>query len=501
MKSSLIRIIELLFVLGFLVGLGWGQNASTGAIGGTTLDPSGAALVGAQISLTNDATGAARTGVSSPNGDYFFPLLSPGSYTVKASKTGFKELVRPHVLVSVTETVRVDLHLEVGASSEVVTVSAEVPLLNTIDSAQGAVTDGLAIQSLPLATRNYTQIIGLSPGIAADVTDASALGAGAGNQAAGPNGFSAHGGATNDNNYQINGAEVNDLMGAGSLSGGVAVPNPDTIQEFKVQTGQYDASYGRNGGANVDLITKTGTNTLHGTLFEFLRNDALDANEFFRKVNHQPRPAVKQNQFGGSVGGPLVKDKLFYFGSYQGTRQRNGLGGGLCISQVVLPPFTNDRSAAALGAMFSGPTGGAIAPDGSNISPQALALLNQKLPNGDYVIPTPQTVTPVANPTLAQLSAEGTSSFSITCPYTENQFLVNMDYQQSEKSTLSGSYFFSNSSQITTLNTNQNLDGSAVPGFPANSEHEYRVVTISHRYAISPGLVNQATLGYHRVVG
>src|SRR5262249_24586924 len=137
-----------------------------------------------------------------------------------------------------------------------VTVSAEVPLLNTVDSAQGAVTDGRAIESLPLASRNYTQIIGLSPGISSEVTDASALGGGAGSQAAGTNGFSAHGGATNDNNYEINGAEVNDLMGSGTLSGGIAVPNPDTIQEFKVQTGQYDASYGRNGGANVDLVTK-----------------------------------------------------------------------------------------------------------------------------------------------------------------------------------------------------------------------------------------------------
>jgi Carboxypeptidase regulatory-like domain/TonB-dependent Receptor Plug Domain/TonB dependent receptor len=500
-KSSIIRLIELLLVLLLVGGIGLGQSANTGAIAGTATDPSGAVVVGADITVTNEATGGVRNSSSSTNGSYSVPLLAPGSYTLKGSKAGFKAVVHAHVLVTVTETTRVDLRLEVGAPSEVVTVSAEMPLLNTVDSAQGAVTDGRAIASLPLASRNYTQIIGLSPGISSEVTDAGTLGGGAGSQAAGPNGFSAHGGATNDNNYQINGAEVNDLMGSGSLSGGVAVPNPDTIQEFKVQTGQYDASYGRNGGANVDLVTKSGSNQLHGTLFEFLRNDVLDANDYFLNQQKAPRPAFKQNQFGGSLGGRLVRNKLFYFGSYQGTRQRNGLGAGLCISTVLLPPFTNDRSAAALGALFSGPTGGGIAADGSNISPQALALLNLKLPNGDFVIPTPQTVTAVANPDLAQFSTEGRSTFSITCPYTENQFLVNVDYLRSDKSTLSGSFFFSNTNQVTTLSTNPNIAGSGVPGFPSSSDHQYRVVSLSHRYAFSSSLVNQATLSYHRVVG
>lgn len=501
MKSSLIRLIQLLLVLPWLAVIGLGQSASTGAIAGTATDSSGAVVVGADINVTNEATAGVLNASSSTNGTYSIPLLAPGSYTVKAAKAGFKGLVRPHMLVTITETTRVDLRFEVGAPAEVVTVRAEAPLLNTLDSAQGAVTNDQAIESMPLASRNYTQIIGLSPGISAEVANASTLGGGAGSQAAGPNGFSAHGGATNDNNYQINGAEVNDLMGAGSLSGGIAVPNPDTIQEFKVQTGEYDASYGRNGGANVDLVTKTGSNQIHGSLFEFFRNDVLDANDYFLNQQHQPRAAFKQNQFGGSLGGPIVRDKLFYFGSYQGTRQRNGLGGGVCISTVLLPPFTSDRSAAALGALFSGPTGGAIASDGSNINPQALALLNQKLPNGSYVIPTPQTVTPVSYPTLAQLSTEGSSSFSLACPYTENQFLVNGDYIQSDKSSLSGSFFFSNTSQTTTLSTNPNIVGNAVPGSPSSQTNDYRVFTLSHRYAFSANVVNQATLGYHRVLG
>src|SRR5262249_47987179 len=151
-------------------------------------------------------------------------------------------------------------------------------------------------------------------------------------------------------------------------------------------TGQYDAAYGRNAGANLNLVTKGGSNQFHGALWEFLRNDALNANTFFRNNVKQPRPVLKQNQFGFDFGGPVMKDKLFFFTSYQGTRQRNGLDTN-CSSQVTTPALTNDRSPAALGALFAAPNnhgvfGGTIAPDGSNINPVALKLLNLKLPNG-----------------------------------------------------------------------------------------------------------------------
>ena len=497
MNRSRIRFATPLYVLLLLVGMAEAQSASTGAITGVVADPSGAVVSGVRLTATNEASGDSRDAVSSSSGSYLFPLLSPGSYTVKASKGGFKELVRPKVLVSVTETVRVNVHLEVGAITEVVTVNTEPELLDTVDAAEGAVTDGRAISALPLASRNYTQIIGLSPGISSEVTDATALGRGTGSEAAADHGFSAHGSGTNDNNYQMNGVEVNDLMGSAFLSGGVPVPNPDTIQEFKVQTGQYDASYGRNSGANVDLVTKAGSNQIHGSLFEFFRNDVLNANTYFLNQQHQPRAVFKQNQFGGSLGGHLVRDKLFYFGSYQGTRQRNGFDPTRCASTVFLPLFTDDRSRGALGTLFSGPTGGVIAPDGSNISDQAYALLNLKLPNGNYVIPTPQG----SNPAAQGYADAGVSSFSVPCHFTEDQFLVNVDYLQSAKSSLSGSFFFSNTNQVATLPTNANIAGSGVPGFPENIDNRYRIVSIAHRYSISSNLVNQATIGYHRLVG
>ena len=248
--------------------------------------------------------------------------------------------------VAVTETGTLNIQLQLGSVSETVVVTSAGEQLQTETSALGRVADTLIVESMPLVTRNYTQILALSPGVAADVIDAGQLGRGSG-------AFVAAGGTANDNNFNMNGVEINDFQQSGSFSGEVAVPNPDTIEEFKVQTGQADASYGRDAGANVNVVTKTGTNEFHGKLFEFLRNDALNANEWFRKLNGQPRQVLRQNQYGMTFGGPIVKNKLLFFTSYQGTRQTNGVAGG-CSATFNTPPLTDDRSAAALGALFYG---------------------------------------------------------------------------------------------------------------------------------------------------
>ncbi len=502
--AEIARVASRVIWVGFVVAVAMtgissqsqAQTAATGGISGIVTDASGAVVGNAKITVTGESTGDTHTGTSTSNGGYIVPLLPPGTYTVRASKTGFKELVRPGVAVHVTETAVANLQLTVGASSEVITVSSEAELLDTHDPALGKVTNELIVSSLPLVTRNYTQIIGLSPGVSTEVNNATDLGRGAGSEAVGDRGFSVHGGPTNDNNYQVNGVEVNDLMGSGSFSGGIAVPNPDTIQEFKVQTGQYDASYGRNAGANVDLVTKRGTNAIHGTAFEFFRNDVLNANDYFLKQDGQPRPVIKQNQFGGSLGGPVVNDRLFYFGSYQGTRQRNGLGGGLCSSSVPSPPLTDDRSRAALGTLFNGPTGGLIAQDGSNIDDRSLALLNQKLGNGKYVIPSPQTVN-----TSESFFVQGSSTFSQACPFSEDQFLISVDYFPSVKSSLNSRFFYSNDSQSALLPTNGNIAGFGLPGFPQADDNWFRVFSLSYTYSFSPRFINQLTVGYHRLRG
>jgi hypothetical protein len=174
-------------------------------------------------------------------------------------------------------------------------------------------------------------------------------------------GIYSHGSRSYDNNWQLDGISVSDVLGAGSISGGIPLPNPDTLQEFKVQTGLYDASFGRGSGANVSVVTKQGGNRFHGSLFEFLRNEALNANDYFLNETGQTRAELKQNQFGGTLGGPIRKDKLLFFVSYQGTRQENGIAVGqsrvACSAASTEPALADNRSPAALGKLFGGMTG------------------------------------------------------------------------------------------------------------------------------------------------
>lgn len=475
------------------------QGSGTGALTGTVTDATGGAISGASVQLTSRNTGEVRTVVSITNGTYSVPALPPGEYALTVSKDGFKTDTVLKVEIIVAETVALNVRMEVGARTETVTVEATAEQLQTESSTLGRVTSGEQVRTLPLVARNYTQIISLNAGVAADVTDAGALGRGAMGNGGAP--IVSNGGTINDNNIQMNGTAINDLQSSGTFSGGVAIPNPDTIQEFKVQTGQYDASYGRNAGANVDLVTKGGGNQFHGAVWEFLRNDALNANTFFRNATGQSKPVLKQNQFGFDFGGPVRKEKLFFFTSYQGTRQRNGIDFN-CSSSINTPPLTNDRTAAALGALFAGQrgvfqdafggVGPAIAADGSNINPVALALLQLKGPDGKFVIPTPQTVK-----TSVPFDSQGFSAFSTPCPYTEDQFMTNSDWQINDKSKLAARFFFANSDTVYSI-PQANFGGGSAPDFPVGVKNDFRNFTLTHSYVFGPSLVNQATLGFHR---
>jgi len=490
MRASTRSTLLLALVVILVAAQASAQTAATGALSGLVTDPSGAVVSEARISVVNEATGAAVTAVSSSNGRYLVPLLSPGSYRVDVSKQSFKVSTYPNIVVAVTETRTLNLGLQVGTVTESVQVDSSTEQLQTESSGLGHVTNSQMVENLPLVTRNYTQIVGLSPGVAADVTNAGSLGRGGGSDGGEP--FVANGGSSMDNNFQMNGVEINDVQHSGFLSGGVAVPNPDTIQEFKVQTGQFDAAFGRNAGANVDVVTKGGSNEYHGTLFEFFRNEKLNANEYFRKLNDQPRQILRQNQFGFTFGGPIRKDKLFFFTSYQGTRQLNGVDVN-CSSTISTPPLTNDRSAAALGALFAGQTGlfggSAIVPDGSNIAPQALALLQRKLPDGSFLIPTPQRIDPT--------TGLGTNAFSIPCRFTEEQFMTNADWQQSEKSKFAGRFFFANSHEDRSLPPNT-FGAATAPGFPLTGVTHFRNFSLTHTYLFSNALLNQAEIAFHR---
>ena len=317
------------------------QSAGTGALSGIVTDASGSSVAGARVKVTSQSSGEVRTVSTGPAGTYTVPALLPGAFRVDVTKEGFRTSTIPSVQIVVTETNTLNISLEVGQVAEKVIVEAQVSQLQTESSTLGRVTTSQQVESLPLAVRNYTQIIGLNPGVSAEITNAGELGRGGGGNNQDPT--VSNGNWASDNNFEMNGVGVNDIQQSGHFSAGVAIPNPDTIQEFKVQTGQYDASYGRNAGASVDVVTKGGTNEYHGAAWEYFRNNDMNANTFFGNSHSQPRPILKQNQFGGDFDGPIKKDKLQFFTSYQGTRQKNGLDPN-CSSTIQEAPLTNDRS-------------------------------------------------------------------------------------------------------------------------------------------------------------
>jgi hypothetical protein len=484
-----------------------GQTAATGALSGKVLDPTGAEVPNAEIQLTYHQTGDADADSSDSAGSFHFLLLPPGSYDLQVNKSGFAPFHLANINVPVTETVRLEFHLRLASVTGSVQVSSDAAMVQTDTIALGRVVNQTAVTGLPLVTRNFAQIADLSPGVATGVSNAGELGAGgtALSQIDKSNdGLFVHGARSYDNNFQLDGISVSDVQGSALASGGIPIPNPDAIQEFKVQTGLYDASYGRYGGANVSVVTKAGTNSYHGSIFEFFRNDALNANDYFLNRTGQPRPPLKQNQFGFDIGGPIKRDKLLFFGSYQGTRQVNAVASGqartACTVSLTTPPITNDRSAAALGRLFGGMSGAlggaAVSPDGSNINPVALELLNFKLSDGSYLIPTPQTVNP-AQP----FASQGFSTLSQPCHYDADQFLINADYFPSSKSRFSFRSLSTNSNQLVTFPGNGLNQAGNLAGFPSNVTGDYRVISISHTYAFSSNWLNQARFGYVRTVG
>ena len=467
------------------------QAPGTGAISGQIYDASGAFVANARVTVVNEGTNWSRSVTATSEGLFRVPLLAPGNYSVLVDATGFRQKTLPSIHVIISETAVVNVRLEVGSAASVkVQVNDSSELAQTESAALGRVTDGKTVVALPLSNRNFSQILALSAGVIADVPNAANLGSNTQN-------VTANGAKPTANNFQFNGVDANNIS-ENSFSGelfapetGIAIPSPDTIAEFKVQTGLYDAGYGRSAGANVDFVSKAGTNHFHGSLWEFFRNDALNANDFFLKENGQPRPVLKQNQFGGALGGPIGKNKTFFFLSYQATIQRDGDATGSLIS-TFLPPLTSDRSAAALGRLFggqSGVNGGvAVAPDGSNINPVALALLNFKLPNGNFAIPSPQRILP---------SGVGESTFSSPANYREDQFTVNLDHQFSAKNQLSGRFFYSR--QPTTVPFNS--FAATVPGFGGQQTERNDMFVLSDTHVFASNLINVARFGFIRFDG
>ena len=474
----------------FTCAVGNAQTANTGAVNGTVADQSQAVVPHANVRVISAATGEVRTAISTGAGTYVVPLLPPGAYRIEVNAAGFKTAVFSNVTVNVTENQSLNVTLAAGGAAEIVNVNASNQQLEFDTNTLGRTVDTTTVEGLPLVTRNFTQIVGLSAGVVQPVNNASALGRGAGSLSF-TGGFNVNGARNYDNNFQLDGLDANDLFASGANSGGVPVPDPDAIEQFKVQTGQYDASFGRNAGANVDVVTKGGSNNFHGSLFEFFRNDDLNANDFFFNRAGTPRGKLKQNQFGGTIGGPVKRDKLLFFGSYQKTIQRNGVTTG-CSSTFFGPPLTNDRSAAALGALFSGQTGAfggtAVLASGSNINPVALNFLQAKLPNGQYYIPTP-----VSTSTARPFATQGQYAQRGVCQFNEDQYAGNADYIQNAKSKFQSRLFDAQSNTQLPF-----TGGSSLPNATVGKQ-SFVDYSLTHTYIFSERFVNEAAFGFHSI--
>jgi hypothetical protein len=472
------------------------QTAATGSLQGTVTDASGASIPNATVTLTNAGTGQERTATTSGEGTYRFPLIPPGAYKLKFAANGFKGAEATNINVNVTESPVFDQKLEVGTATEQVTVEANVETLQTASSSMGTVVGSATATSIPLTTRNYTNLLGLSAGANASVNNASALGRGGME-------IAVNGASTAQNTFQMDGVSVVNYASNGVATESntyptIGIPNPDTIAEFKIQTSLYDAGYGRNPGANVNVVTKSGTNALHGTAFEFFRNTELNANDFFRNRSGGSKQVLNQNQFGGVLGGPIKKDKLFYFASYQQTWQKNGIASQGYSTGITLAPIPGgDRSntaafTQALGAAFCGfqtnPGGGGagagtqVACNGSNINPIAVKFLQAKTADGSYFIPSSGTSAFKSGVTFSQPAYDK-----------EYQGMLNLDYLMSAKNTIAFRFYRSYEPQTISF-----LGAAYLPGTPATDPFGYHNMVTKLTTIVNNNMVNELHVSYQR---
>lgn len=526
------------------------QTSSSGALTGRITDSSGGAVLNATVTLTSLATAQSRTTMTREDGTYQFGLLPPGDYQLRIEATGFKTVDIRSVAVSVTETGVLDRALEVGAQSQRITVEGSVEQIQTTNATLGTVQNAETVTALPLNTRNYENLISGVAGANANVENASLLGKGSVFIAVNGAGFG-------QNTYQQDGVSVDSWYSfntgtEGKSNASFAIPPPDAIAEFKIQTSGYDAGYGRNPGANVNVVTKTGTNNFHGDAYEFFRNTALNANTWFNNFFSEPRGVLNSNQYGGTFGGPIKKDKIFFFVSYQQTHQVNGLS-GFGQTAPTLPPIPagarGNCTAAnggnpnwttcpdAVGQQFitnlasslcpgnhpgatqsqyqtnDGGVGKGVqvlcpttnAPQGNpevfNINPVAINLLQAVIPttagpNGPY---------PFAGNYL--IPGSGTSGFAtqtIISParFTDYNFLTSWDYVINSKQTFSVRYQYEkdpqyDGAQVQDANTPV---GVYLPGEPGIEVHNNHSAILKLTTILSPRAVNQVNVAYERLV-
>ncbi len=453
-----------------LVCLEADAQQTLGAINGTVTDSSGAIMQGVAVKIRNEGTNLVIDAQTKGDGSFSAVDLPIGTYEMTFSKEGFEKEVYSQILVQGSRTTTVNAKLSPGAVSSMVTVTA-TPLLNETDTTNGYVVDQFTIAETPLGTGSFTQLAILSPGVHADFLGGSGTNSGLGNQA-----IFANGNRDTSNSFSLNGTNTNNLFNGNSTSqvgenrfvlntgenfgagGGVQTstsvygaigqalptPPPDAIQEIDVNASMYDATQGNSSGAHIGVTTKSGTNQLHGSVWEQFQNSDMNATPYFYNAVGLPNPFLNRNQFGATLGGPIKKDKLFYFLSYQGVRVSDQESS---TKDTTVPYYlTDDRSAQGIINMVQATYGKTIT--ASKINPAALNLLQAKLPNGQYLIPSPSSVFTSLPGSQGYTLAQNLGYDAIVQgPNSQSQVdqgIASIDYTLSAKDHLSGKYYIQN---------------------------------------------------------
>jgi hypothetical protein len=526
--ARIARFAVLSLVLFCLLGLSVRAQQTLGSINGTVTDSSGAVVQNATVKIRNLGTGLEQTANTKADGSFNIVDLPIGTYSVTFSQTGFKTEVHSQILVQSNRTTTVNSTLQPGEIAATVTVT-ETPLMNQTDTTNGYVVDTLTIEDTPLGTGSFTQLAILSPGVHADFLGGAGSNSGLGNQA-----IFANGNRDTSNSFSLNGTSTNNLFNGNSTSqvgenrfvlntgenfgsgGGIqtstsvygaigqALPTPptDAIQEISVNASMYDATQGNNSGAHISVITKSGTNALHGSAWEQFQNSAMNATPFFYNSNGIAKPFLNRNQFGATAGGPIIKDKLFFFGSYQGVRISDA---ETATKDTTVPyDLTSDRSAQGIANTINADFCSQMNPPSycpfaaSQVNAAAMNLLNAKLPNGQFLIPnpSPQFTSLPRTVGLAKAQAAGFDAIvqGPNSKSTVNQAIGGVDYVFSPKDRIATKYYFQN-------NPTTNPFGAvgSLLGFSQQLSAGSQVISVTNTYVLSPNTTWEQHAGFTRL--
>ena len=458
---------------------------------GTVTDSSGAVVPKAQVTITDVATGVARKITADNVGLYSAPNLLPGTYQVSVTAAGFATEVRNGITLMVGAQQFLDIRMQVGQVNQTVQVTAEAPLVQLASSTISGEVNATTVRELPLNGRSWTDLANLQPGVLQAVEHPKQdVNRGFGSQ------ISISGARPQQNNYRLDGVSINDYTngGPGSILGqnlGV-----DAIQEFSVLTSNYSAEYGKTSGGVVNAITRSGTNSLHGSAYEFLRNSGFDANDFFANAAGQPKPSFRQNQFGVSAGGPIRKDHTFIFGDYEGIRYSKGETAVATVPSLAARGLMPDGTTPTTAVLCSNPPG----PDPSNpcspLPPNYKAYTKAGVtPNADPITQIDRTVLrylpffPLPNAGTIGNGDIGLFAFDRHQNVSENYFTTRVDEKISDGDSLFGTYSFDNS-PLTQPNV---LDDVLI-----SSTAKRQIAAIEESHVFNPTVVNSLRVGYNR---